>query len=189
MAFWSAKIKVALFSHHTPLKRALEKIKTEQLLEFFLHLHESLIAAGKKKLSFLVSGLNPHAGEEGLMGDEEKEEIGPAIRKAQERGIPIQGPFSADVVFRKAYKMPETMVVALYHDQGLIPFKMVAFDEGVNVTLGMPFIRTSPDHGTAFDIAGQGRANPRSMTEAVKLAVDLSLSRKNTSEEDIDKEQ
>jgi len=183
MAFWSEKIKVALFSHHVPLKRALERIKTEKLLEFFLRLHKSLIEAGKANMSILVSGLNPHAGEEGLMGDEEKKEIGPAIQQAQRAGIRIEGPYPADVVFRKAYNMAGTIVVALYHDQGLIPFKMAAFDEGVNVTLGLPFIRTSPDHGTAFDIAGKGRANPQSMTAAIKLAAELCGSASNNTEE------
>jgi 4-hydroxythreonine-4-phosphate dehydrogenase len=178
MAFWSEKIKVALFSHHVSLKQAIEKIKAIELLEFFLYLHKSLIHAGKKNMIFLVSGLNPHAGEEGLLGTEEIEEIFPAVKSAQEEGVPIQGPYPPDVVFRKAYGLPDTMVIALYHDQGLIAFKMAAFDEGVNVTLGLPFVRTSPDHGTAFDIAGKGKANPQSMTEAIKLAVDLSFSQK-----------
>ena len=184
MAFWSEKIKVALFSHHVSLKHAIEKIKTKELLEFFLYLHKSLIQAGKNNMIFLVSGLNPHAGEEGLLGMEEKEEIYPAVKSAQEEGVPIQGPYPPDVVFRKAYGLPDTMVIALYHDQGLIAFKMAAFDEGVNVTLGLPFVRTSPDHGTAFDIAGKGRANPQSMTEAIKLAVDLSFSHKRKTEEE-----
>lgn len=188
MAFWSEKIKVALFSHHISLKQAIEKIKTKELLEFFLLLHKFLIRAGKKNMSFLVSGLNPHAGEEGLLGTEEKEEIFPAVRRAQDEGVPIQGPYPPDVVFRKAYGLPDTLVIALYHDQGLIAFKMAAFNEGVNVTLGLPFVRTSPDHGTAFDIAGKGKADPLSMTEAIKLAVDLSSSRKNKTEEENRKE-
>lgn len=179
MAFWSEKIKVALFSHHISLKRAIKKIKTNELLDFFLCLHLSLIQVGKSNMSFLVSGLNPHAGEEGLLGFEEIEEIFPAIQKAQEEGLPILGPYSPDIVFRKAYGLPDTLVIALYHDQGLIAFKMAAFDEGVNLTLGLPFIRTSPDHGTAFDISGKGTANPESMSEAIKLAVELSSSRKN----------
>lgn len=174
MMFWSEKIKVALFSHHIPLKAALERIKTELLLDYFLHLHKFLIQARKKNIRFLVSGLNPHAGEGGLLGTEERGEIGPAIEEARETGMDIQGPYPPDVVFRKAYGRPDTVAIALYHDQGLIAFKMAAFDEGVNVTLGLPFIRTSPDHGTAFDIAGQGKANPKSMTEAIKLAIELS---------------
>lgn len=184
MTFWSAKIKVALFSHHISLKQAIKKIKTEELSDFFGLLQESLIRTGKKNMSFLVSGLNPHAGEEGLLGMEEREEIIPAVQKAQEDGVLIEGPFPPDVVFRKAFGFPDTMVIALYHDQGLIAFKMTAFDEGVNVTLGLPFVRTSPDHGTAFDIAGKGRANPKSMTEAIKLAVDLSSPCQNQTEDE-----
>ncbi len=174
MTFWSEKIKVALFSHHISLKTALERIKTKNLQEFFLILHQSLVQARKKNIQFLVSGLNPHAGEEGLMGTEERDEILPAIESARGEGMSIQGPYPPDIVFRKAYGYPNKMVIALYHDQGLIAFKMVAFDEGVNVTLGLPFVRTSPDHGTGFDIAGQGKANPKSMTEAIKLAIELS---------------
>ena len=104
------------------------------------------------------------------MGTEESEKILPAIKKAQMMGIPISGPFPPDVVFRDALNKPDKIVLALYHDQGLIPFKLQAFDRGVNVTLGLPFVRTSPDHGTAFDIAGKGIADPKSMTEAIHLA-------------------
>lgn len=177
MVFWSEQIKVALLTHHVPLRRAIEKVKTDVLLEFIHLLHKSLIRSGKPNMSFMVSGLNPHAGEEGLMGTEERGEIVPAVQKAKDEGVPIQGPYPPDVIFRKAYGLPNVMVIALYHDQGLIAFKMAAFDSGVNVTFGLPFIRTSPDHGTAFDIAGKGRADPQSMTEAIKLAVDLSSSR------------
>ncbi len=183
MTFWSDKIKVALFSHHVPLKQAIEQIKTKDLLDFFLTLHKSLIRTGKKNMSFLVSGLNPHAGEEGLLGTEEREEIVPAIKRARKQGVPIQGPYPPDVIFHKAYGLPDTMVIALHHDQGLIAFKMAAFERGVNVTLGLPFVRTSPDHGTAFDIAGKGQADPQSMTEAINLAVDLSSSRRSKTEE------
>jgi 4-hydroxythreonine-4-phosphate dehydrogenase len=173
MAFWSEKIKVALFSHHISLGQAITKIKTKELLAFFLRLHSSLIKAGKKNISFLTSGLNPHAGEEGMLGREEADVIVPAIKKAQEKGVPIHGPYPPDVVFRKAYGHSDTVVIALYHDQGLIAFKMAAFEKGVNLTLGLPFVRTSPGHGTAFDIAGKGKANPESMFEAIKLAVEL----------------
>lgn len=107
------------------------------------------------------------------MGSEEEDEIAPAIEQAQRKGMRISGPFPPDVVFRDCLSQPEKIVIALYHDQGLIPFKLEAFEKGVNVTLGLPFIRTSPDHGTAFDIAGEGVANPQSMVEAIKLAVEL----------------
>jgi len=120
-----------------------------------------------------VAGLNPHAGEEGLLGTEEIEKIIPAIKYCQSKDVPISGPFPPDIVCRKALNEPQKIVIALYHDQGLIAFKLGAFDEGVNVTLGLPFIRTSPDHGTAFDITGRGLADPKSMIEAIKMAVKL----------------
>jgi len=176
MAFWSEKIKVALFSHHISLKKALQKIKKEELLDFFLRLTKNLEKICPKRFHFLVAGLNPHAGEGGLIGAEENEIIIPAIKEAQKRGLRISGPIAPDVVFRKALAKPKEIVIALYHDQGLIPFKITAFEKGVNLTLGIPFIRTSPDHGTAFDIAGKGIASPQSMIEAIKLAYEFSVS-------------
>jgi 4-hydroxythreonine-4-phosphate dehydrogenase len=174
MAFWSERIKVALFTHHLPLKTALEKIKKEGLLDFFLLLHQHTERIQPEAFQFLVAGMNPHAGEEGLFGSEEEEEIIPAIDHAKKKGMRISGPFPPDVVFRKALNQPDKIVIALYHDQGLIPFKLEAFEKGVNTTLGLPFIRTSPDHGTAFDIADKRVANPESMVEAIKLAYELS---------------
>ena len=174
MTFWSEKLKVALFSHHLPLKHALEKIKKKNLQDFFISLHTTIESIKPGIFRFLVAGLNPHAGEEGLLGLEEEEEIIPAIAYAQKKGMRIDGPYPPDVVFRMALNHPEKIVIAHYHDQGLIPFKLESFENGVNVTLGLPFIRTSPDHGTAFDIAGQGKANPESMIEAIKLAYELS---------------
>jgi len=176
MAFWSEKLKVALFSHHLPLKQALEMIKKELLLDFFLLLHRNMEKIKPNTFHFLVPGLNPHAGEEGALGSEEQEEIIPAVKKAQLNGVRISGPFPPDVVFRMGLNHPDRIIIALYHDQGLIPFKLESFEKGVNVTLGLPFIRTSPDHGTAFDIAGKGMANPESMIEAIKLACKLSPS-------------
>ena len=176
MCFWSKRMKVALFSHHVSLRKALDRIERMALFHFFLRLHDSLSNISDEDFHFIVAGLNPHAGEEGLMGLEEKDEILPAVKDAQKRGMDISGPFPPDVVFRKAMNKSRTVVIALYHDQGLIPFKLVSFEEGINVTLGLPFVRTSPDHGTAFDIAGKGMADPRSMKEAVKLALRLSPS-------------
>jgi 4-hydroxythreonine-4-phosphate dehydrogenase len=173
MAFWSEKIKVALFTHHIPLKAAIEKVKKEDLLDFFLLLHQHIEKIQPEKYQFLVAGLNPHAGEDNLMGSEEQDQIAPAIERAQRKGMRISGPFPPDVIFRYCLNRPEKIVIALYHDQGLIPFKLESFEKGVNVTLGLPFIRTSPDHGTAFDIAGKGTANPQSMVEAIKLAGEL----------------
>lgn len=174
MTFWSERMKVALFSHHLPLGEALGRVRRAGLLEFLRALHRGLarLPSGVKEL--LVAGLNPHAGEEGLLGAEEAYEIRPAVEAAASEGIPVSGPFPPDTVFLKAVDRPERMVVALFHDQGLIAFKLAAFETGVNATLGLPFVRTSPDHGTAFDIAGRGVADPRSMIEAIRLAVRLS---------------
>jgi 4-hydroxythreonine-4-phosphate dehydrogenase len=174
MTFWSDELKVALFSHHLPLKRALEEIKKESLQDFFLNLHKAVGNIKPGTFHFLVAGLNPHAGEQGLFGSEEQEEIIPAITYAQKKGMGISGPYPPDVVFRMAMNHPEKIVISLFHDQGLIPFKLLCFEKGVNVTLGLPFIRTSPDHGTAFDIAGKGKANPDSMVAAINLAFELS---------------
>lgn len=176
MAFWSRRLKVALLSHHLSLRDALKRVRRKNLLRFFLILHQSLEKIRPAGLEFLVAGLNPHAGEDGLLGREEVEEIIPAIQEAQKLGLPISGPLAADVVFRKAINEENKMVIALYHDQGLIPFKIEALHSGVNMSLGLPFVRTSPDHGTAFDIVGQKTASPRSFIEAVKLAVALSAS-------------
>ena len=176
MTFWSKELKVALFTHHIPLKNALERITREALSDFICLLHHNMEKLLREKHRYLVAGLNPHAGEQGLMGLEESGEIIPAILDAQKKGISAEGPFPPDTVFRKAMNQENTFVIALYHDQGLIPFKLMAFDRGINVTLGLPFIRTSPDHGTAFDIAGKGKANPQSLCEAIKLAHRLLLS-------------
>jgi len=173
MAFWSETLKVALLSHHVALKDALKKIKKEALLDFFISLDRSLKRVGPGRLELLVAGLNPHAGEGGLLGREEAEQILPAIKEARRQGLKISGPYPPDVVFRSALGQTNALVVALFHDQGLIPFKLAAFDSGVNVSLGLPFVRTSPDHGTAFDIAGRNTASPKSLVAAVRLAVSL----------------
>jgi len=177
MSFWSESLKVSLFTHHMPLKKALAQVKKTKLLHFFLSLQRIFEDIKISKFRFLVAGLNPHAGESGLMGDEEIREIAPAVAEARKRGMPIQGPFPPDVIFRQSLGQPDTMTIALFHDQGLIAFKIVAFEDGVNVTLGLPFVRTSPDHGTAFDIVGQNAASPKSMIESLKLAVRLIPSR------------
>ena len=124
-----------------------------------------------------VAGLNPHAGEGGLFGDEELRVIGPAVQAAQAQGLDVHGPFAPDTVFMRARRGEFDLVVAMIHDHGLIPVKYLGLDEGVNVTLGLPFVRTSPDHGTAFDIAGQGRADPASLVAALAMARALSRAR------------
>jgi len=173
MTFWSEKLTVALFSHHLPLREAVSKITRQNLLDFFRVLDKDVERLNPGAHRFLVAGVNPHAGEDGLMGREEMDEILPAIDDARGEGMNIDGPFPPDTVFRRAFGRPGDIVVALYHDQGLIPFKLAAFDSGVNVTLGMPFIRTSPDHGPAYDIAGKNLADARSLREAIRLAFKL----------------
>jgi 4-hydroxythreonine-4-phosphate dehydrogenase len=128
---------------------------------------------GMRAPRIAVAGLNPHAGESGLFGTEETRFIIPAVRAARRRHIPVEGPLAADGVFAQATDGKYDAVVCMYHDQGLAPFKLLHFADGVNLTLGLPFVRTSPDHGTAFDIAGTGRADPRSMMAALRLAAQL----------------
>ncbi len=176
MTFWSERLKVALLSHHIPLAEAVARVRKGVVLDFLRALHRSLAGVRSGVEELLVAGLNPHAGEDGLLGPEESDDIRPAIGLAAREGIPVSGPYPPDTVFIKALDHPEKMIVAMFHDQGLIGFKLVAFETGVNTTLGMPFIRTSPDHGTAFDIVGKGVADPRSMIEAIRLAIKLSPS-------------
>jgi 4-hydroxythreonine-4-phosphate dehydrogenase len=170
MSFWSERLKVALFSHHRPLREAVGAVRKDALVDFFMILHRALGKIPGGPFTLLVAGLNPHAGEDGSLGREEDEEIRPAIDAVRRNGVPIAGPFPPDTVFLRALGRKEAVVVALTHDQGLIAFKLEAFASGVNATLGLPFVRTSPDHGTAFDIAGKGVADPRSMEEALRLA-------------------
>jgi 4-hydroxythreonine-4-phosphate dehydrogenase (EC 1.1.1.262) len=132
--------------------------------------NDTLKRMGIENPSIAVAGLNPHAGESGIFGNEEIEEISPAILKAREEGLDVKGPVAPDTVFLKAYKGEFDIVVAMYHDQGHIPMKLLAFDEGVNITVGLPIVRTSVDHGTAFGKAGKGTANESSMIEAIKAA-------------------
>jgi 4-hydroxythreonine-4-phosphate dehydrogenase len=166
-------LRVALATTHLPLKLVAENV-TQAKVELAIEL-ASLACRnlGLTTARVAVCGLNPHAGEGGEMGTEELMIIGPAVRAAREKQLDVVGPLSADTLFHQAYRGDFDAVVAMYHDQGLAPLKMVAFDRGVNWTLGLPFIRTSPDHGTAYDIAGQGIANPSSMVAAIRLAKQL----------------
>ena len=172
MFFWSPSLKLLLFTIHLPLKEIFSAIKKEKINHFLTFADRELGRLFKHRFTFLVSGLNPHAGEHGFLGREEIDEIIPALNVLQEK-IKIKGPFPPDTVFMKARHIKDAVVVCWYHDQGLIPFKLLHLYAGVNVTLGLPFIRTSPDHGTAFDIAGQGIANPGSMKAAIALAEKL----------------
>lgn len=173
MAFWSDRLVVALLSHHRPLAEAVRAVTRANISRLLGLLLERLDRGAPGRYEYLVAGLNPHAGEGGLLGGEEEREIVPAIEEARRSGMRIRGPLPPDTAFREALDRPGRVVVALYHDQGLIPFKLSSFETGVNVTLGLPFARTSPAHGTAFDIAGKSAADPRSLGQAVRLAAGL----------------
>ena len=172
MMFWSEPLKVVLASVHIPLAEVPGYLTRERLDEVIDITARDLPAvvgsAGVVRLA--LAGLNPHAGEEGLLGDEETQVLAPAVAAARQRGVQIEGPFPGDTVFLRASRGEFDAVIACYHDQGLIPIKLLAFGRAVNVTLGLPIVRTSVDHGTAFDIAGRGVADPSSMVEAVLLA-------------------
>jgi 4-hydroxythreonine-4-phosphate dehydrogenase len=168
-------LRVILVSIHTALKNVPELITRQKIAKTLRLAQRACDMLGIKKPKIAVAGLNPHAGEAGIFGDEEIKKIIPAIRQAMNEGIPVFGPYPPDTIFHKAYKGEVDIIVCMYHDQGLIPLKMIAFDKGVNVTVGLPFVRTSPDHGTAYDIAWKGIADPSSMIEAIKLAVKLKV--------------
>jgi 4-hydroxythreonine-4-phosphate dehydrogenase len=166
-------LRVVLATTHVPIRLVAEQItipKVELAIELAARACADLRLAQAR---VAVCGLNPHAGEGGELGTEEITVIGPAVHAARARGLDVAGPFAADALFYRVFKGDYEAVVAMYHDQGLAPLKMIGFDTGVNWTLGLPFIRTSPDHGTAYDIAGKGVANPSSMREAIRLAWQL----------------
>ena len=173
MMFYSDPLRVVLATVHIPLAdvpRALTRARLEDVIALAA---AELPRFGFRSPQLAVCGLNPHAGEGGLIGREETDVIRPAIESCLARGIAVEGPVPADSIFVRATRGEFDCVVACYHDQGLIPVKMAAFGSAVNVTLGLPLIRTSVDHGTAFDIAGRNLADPSSLVEAVKLAVRL----------------
>jgi len=170
-------LRVALATTHVPLKRVADQLSQDKI-ELVIELAaQSCRDLGLPRARVAVCGLNPHAGEGGQFGDEEQTIITPAVRAAQARGIEVVGPLAADALFYHAYRGEYDAVVAMYHDQGLVPLKMIGFENGVNWTLGLPFIRTSPDHGTAYDIAGQGKASRSSMIAAIRLAKQLARTR------------
>ena len=177
MMFYADALRVVLATVHVPLRQVPE-VLTRARLEDTIELSAAeLPRFGLPSPRLAVAGLNPHAGEHGLLGHEEDDVIAPAIAACASRGIDVRGPFPADTLFNRAMKGEFDAVIACYHDQGLIPVKLVAFGRAVNVTLGLPIIRTSVDHGTAFDIAGRGIADPSSLIEAVRLAVRLAAFR------------
>jgi 4-hydroxythreonine-4-phosphate dehydrogenase len=173
MMFWSAPLKVVLATIHVPLA-AVPAALTQELVEGIVALAaRELPRFGVDRPRLAVAGLNPHAGEGGLLGEEERRVLRPAVEAARARGIDVDGPFPGDTIFGRAVRGEFDAVVACYHDQGLIPVKLLAQGRAVNVTLGLPIIRTSVDHGTAFDIAGRGIADPASLIEATLLAARL----------------
>lgn len=178
------KIKIGLQTNHLPLKEVVENISIGKILKKLELLNSSLekdFDISKPKIA--VFGLNPHAGDNGLLGNEEKEIITPAIEKAKENGIYAFGPYPADGFMGSGHFQKFDAILAMYHDQGLVAFKSLEFGSGVNYTAGLPFVRTSPDHGTAYEIAGKGQASEASMRAAILLARDIVLNRKRYQED------
>jgi len=173
------ELRVVLVTIHTSLRRAIEQVTFDAVLQTIRIAHRAAARFGQPAPRIAVAGLNPHAGEGGLFGDEELTIIGPAIVAARAEGIDANGPYAPDTVFMRARNTKEhagefDLVVAMTHDHGLIPVKYLGVERGVNVTLGLPFVRTSPDHGTAFDIAGRGTADAASLVAAIAMARELS---------------
>lgn len=176
MMFIGGGMKVVLASIHTSLQSVPGLITRKNIREKSLLIDKTLKQLFKlKKPSIALCGLNPHAGEEGMLGSEEKKTLIPVIKQLRQRGINLVGPYPSDTIFNRAIAGEFDAVLAMYHDQGMIPIKLLAFDTAVNITIGLPFIRTSPDHGTAFNIAGKGTASPNSFTAALNLAIDLAI--------------
>ena len=171
MMFVTPRLRVILATAHVPLGRVPGLLTTDRVLRAIELGHEACVRLGVSRPRIAVCGLNPHAGEAGLLGEDERRAIEPAIAAAAGRGMDVKGPFPGDTVFNAAVRGDFDLVVAMYHDQGLIPVKLLDRDRAVNVTVGLPVIRTSPDHGTAFDIAGKGIADPGSMKAAIELAI------------------
>ena len=175
MMLANLELKTVLVTIHQPLRQAIDAITVDNILETLRITHRAELAFTGRAPHLAVAGLNPHAGEGGLLGREEIDVIQPAIEIAKAEGMIVSGPWSPDTVFMRARAergQPGAIdvVVAMYHDQGLIPVKYLGVEQGVNITLGLPFVRTSPDHGTAFDLAGKGAADPSSLLEALAVA-------------------
>ena len=177
MLFWSDRLRVVLATVHVPLRDVPRVLTTESLLRTLRLTAVSMPRFGMDQPRIGVAGLNPHAGENGLLGEEDAAVIAPAVAQAVAEGLNVSGPIPADTLFVRAIRGEFDVVVAAYHDQGLVPVKLVAFGRAVNVTLGLPIIRTSVDHGTAFDIARTGVADEGSLVEAILLAARLAMRR------------
>ncbi len=173
----SPDLAVVHLSTHLPLSEAIALVTRERVSRFIRLTHTVGRQLGYERPRIAVAGLNPHAGEEGLFGTEEREAIAPAVAEARSSGIDVMGPVSPDVVFLQARRGLYDLVLAMYHDQGHVAIKTMGFERGVNVTAGLPIVRTSVDHGTAFDIAGTGRADPTSLIEAFVLAARITRNR------------
>ena len=173
MMFWSERLRVVLATVHIPLSEVPRALTRDRVRDVVALTAKSLPSFGISAPKLAMAGLNPHAGEHGVMGDEEDRVIRPALEDARGLGVHVEGPFPGDTVFVRAARGEFDAVIACYHDQGLIPVKLLAFGRAVNVTLGLPIVRTSVDHGTAFDIAGTGVADEGSLVEAILLAARL----------------
>ena len=173
----SGRLRVVHLTTHRSLRQAVDYVTKERILSFLELTHDSFANWGMPSPRIGVAALNPHASDGGLLGHEEAEEIAPAVEESRRRGINATGPIPADVVFHQAIQGAYDVVLAMYHDQGHIPIKVYGFESSITANLGLPFVRTSVDHGTAFDIAGKGVADHQSMLEAIKLAVYLSTGR------------
>ena len=178
MMLAGGKLRVVHVSTHISLRQAIERVRTDRVLSTIRLAADGCQQLGIASPRVAVALLNPHAGERGLFGSEEVEQISPAIEKARAEGINAIGPEPPDTVFLRCYQGDYDAVVAMYHDQGHIPSKMVAFKTGVNITLGLPIVRTSVDHGTAFDIAGKGLADPADMVESIRIAAQMARFRR-----------
>ncbi|HOL20137.1 MAG TPA: 4-hydroxythreonine-4-phosphate dehydrogenase PdxA [Candidatus Hydrogenedens sp.] len=174
MSLFAGERRVVHHTAHMSLLNAIQSLNKNDLIKTIEIAHNALTKIHIPEIKIGIAGLNPHAGENGLFGNEELEIITPAIKECNQNGIPCYGPYPPDTIFKRMFDGEFNMVIAMYHDQGHIPMKLIAMDEGVNVTLGLPIIRTSVDHGTAFDIAGKGIAREHSLYNAIKLAIDFS---------------
>jgi 4-hydroxythreonine-4-phosphate dehydrogenase len=181
MLLASPQLRVIHVSTHVPLEEAISRVQRDRVLQTIEAAHEACRALGISQPRIAVAGLNPHAGESGLFGSQELREIEPAVMEARARGMNVTPPQPPDTVFLRAVRGEFDIVVAMYHDQGHIPMKLLAFDNGVNVTIGLPIIRTSVDHGTAFDIAGTGVAKDDSLVAAIDMAAKMVAARSRAS--------
>lgn len=170
-------LTVSFVTNHIPIAEISLQLSVERITDVIQITHDALVRFGIDNPKLVVAGLNPHAGEDGMFGNEEEIYIRPALRKAHEAGIKVDGPLPADTLFKKAIRGNWDVVIVMYHDQGNIPIKLIGFGQVVNITLGIPIVRTSVDHGTAFDIAGQGIANETSLISALDAAAHLAYSK------------